>query len=477
MDVALSALALWFLVALAVYAVCRGPLASALVFIGGALILPEAVAVNPPLFPDMGKQQVISLSALAGTLLFARRRLRDAKLGTGPEILIAIGAIGAVVTIFSNSQHMRFGPVVVPGTSPTDFIPDVIQYMLRWGIPFMIGRAMFTRSQDGRTLMFVLVAAGLIYSIPIMIEMQISPQLHKFVYGYMQHAFLQTKRGDGYRPMVFMTHGLSLTLFVVMTVLAACTMWRAEKKILGASFGPIAVYLAVLLIACRSTGSTLYAAALAPLALFATPRLQVRAAALLALLVISYPLLRNFDLVPYEKALEIASEYTSHRRVRSLNARLYTEQTMIERIKERPWFGWASPGRSGIRDPRTGRLSTVYDGYWIIVLSKRGAVGYLTVFGLLLWPIVMAMRAMPRIRAPGDRVVLGVLSLMIAISAFDLLPNSTVEGFYTMFSGALAGLVPGILREQRKNRPKNSGESSVLPDSEQARVSKLLNSS
>ena len=211
--------------------------------------------------------------------------------------------------------------------------------------------------------------------------------------------------------------------------------------------------------------------------MFATPSLQVRAAALLALLVFSYPLLRNFDLVPYDKAVEVAAEYTNHRRVRSLSARLHTEQTMIERIKERPLFGWASAGRSALRDPSTGRLATVYDGYWIICLSNRGSIGYITVFGLLLWPIVTAMRAMPRIRAPGDRVVLGVLSLMIAISAFDLIPNSTVEGFYTMFSGALAGLVPGILREQRKNRPKDSDEPSVLPDSEQARVSKLLSSS
>ena len=40
------------------------------------------------------------------------------------------------------------------------------------------------------------------------------------------------------------------------------------------------------------------------------------------------------------------------------------------------------------------------------------------------------------------------LSLMVAIHAFDLIPNATTEGYLTLLSGALAGAVPGILREQ-----------------------------
>ena len=462
------------MIALAVFALFRAPLATAVVFVAGNLLLPEMVAVNPPLLPDIGKQEVISVSALIAAIFFARQRLGDARIGTGLEVLAGIGVAGVVFTVANNTDFMRYGPEFVPGTNPTDVIPDGIQVLLRWGIPFIIGRAMFTRARDGRVLMYVLVASAVIYSIPIIVELLISPQLHRFVYGYYQHSFLQTKRGDGYRPMVFMAHGLHLTLYLVMCLGAAGALWRIERKALRASLAPAAVYLGVLLIVCRSTGSTMYGLFLAPLVLLASPRLQIRIASLLAIFVIAYPILRNFDVIPFDFAVDMAKEYAGEKRAKSLSARLYTEETMLERIKERPWFGWASPGRSGVRDPDTGRMATVYDGYWIIILSKRGIVGYITTFALLIFPIIMAGRALPRIRAPEDRVMLGALSLMIAITTFDLLPNSTIDNYMTLFSGALAGLVPGILREQRAMQATRRNGKSPLPLDKQTRMATLL---
>ncbi len=116
------------------------------------------------------------------------------------------------------------------------------------------------------------------------------------------------------------------------------------------------------------------------------------------------------------------------------------------------WVGWASAGRSAIRDESTDLMSTTYDGYWIIALSKRGIVGYTALFSMLLLPVYLAYRALPRIRGRSDRVIACALSLMICINVFDLIPNATVEGYLTMMSGAPAGLIPGIQREQEARR-------------------------
>jgi hypothetical protein len=461
-------------ISLAVYALLRAPMATAIVYIVGNLLLPERIAINPPLLPDIGKQEVISLAALIGVTTFARQRMSAARIGTGLELIILIGVPCVAFTVFNNSDFIRSGRMLIPGTNPTDIIPDAIVIIIRWAIPFVIARAVFTRARDGRTLMLVFAVAGLFYSVPVIIEMIISPQLHKFVYGYMQHSFLQTLRGDGYRPMVFMPHGLNLTLFLVMAVAAAATMWRTDRSKLQVSYAPLTVYLGVILVLCRSTGSTLYGLMITPLILFAPAKLQIGMASVLAIFVFSYPVLRQIEVLPFEAALNVAKQYAGERRAKSLQARLHTEETMLERIKERPWFGWADSGRSGVRIAVTGRFATVYDGYWIIILGKRGIIGYITTFALLLLPIFIAGRAMSRIRAPEDRALLGALSLMIAVSTFDLLPNATVDNYLTILSGALAGLVPGILKEQAAAQTQNKDGNGALPLEQQARAASLL---
>jgi hypothetical protein len=322
-------------------------------------------------------------------------------------------------------------------------------------VPFFIGRALFRRSADVRWLFALMAAAGLGYSLLILIELVISPQLHRFVYGYHQHAFYQTVRDGGFRPMVFMVHGLNLTLFVVMCMASALALARMRRRVFGLPALAVGLYLGAIVVACKSTGSVIYAAFLLPLLLLAPARVQVWVAAALAAGVLAYPLLRNTDVLPMEEAVELAGEAWGPRRASSLASRLETEREILARIGERPWFGWSNTGRSALHDPETGQMETIYDGFWIILMASRGVVGYLAVFGLLLYPILPAVRAMPRIRAPADRVTVGALCLMVVVNVFDLLPNSTVEGYLTLFSGALSGVVPGILAEQRRRRARD----------------------
>ena len=439
------------MIAILLFEFFRPPVAAALTFLGASMFLPSAIGIDPPVLPSMGKEEFASAGCLIGMLLFARPQLQRARIGRGPEILVLGMVVGSVLSVLTNLDPLRIGPEVVPGARATDFVADALLQALRWGVPFVAGRALFTRARDVRSLLRILVVAGLVYSLLIFVELRMSPQLHRWVYGYHQHSFHQAIRASGYRPMVFMRHGLHVALFICLGLLAASTLWRMRLALFGLPAALVAGYLGVVLALCKSVGSLVYALVAAPLIFLGSARVQTLAASAVAALVLAYPLLRSFDLLPLDTAVAVARRAAGPERARSFEGRLANEAAVLERARERLWFGWSSSGRSLVRDPVSGRVETTFDGYWIIALGGGGLVRFVCVFGMVLLPIFGGARALPQLRAARERQLVGGLSLLVAVSMFDLLPNSTVEGYMTLFSGALAGLVPGLLGEQRRN--------------------------
>jgi hypothetical protein len=391
-------------------------------------------------------------------LVFALPHLRRARLGRGPELWVVGMWFGSVASVLTNRDPLVFSGLTVPGTNATDFLSDAILQTLRWGVPFVAGRTLFTRARDVRTLLLVLVAAGLVYSLLIFVELRLSPQLHRWTYGFHQHKFSQTIRDSGYRPMVYMRHGLHVSLFIALCAMAASTLTRVRVPIFGLSAAPVTGFLGVVLVLCKSIGSLVYGLVAVPLILFSSARLQVLVACGLAAMLLAYPLLRAAELVPVDAAVELATETVGEVRADSLAGRLENEARVLDRARERLWFGWSSSGRSMLRDPETGDPETVFDGFWIIALGGGGLVRFVCIFGMVLWPIFAAARALPSIHGRGHRILVSGLSLMVAISMFDLLPNSTTEGYMTLFSGVLSGVVPGILRDERRARRARAAE-------------------
>ena len=73
-----------------------------------------------------------------------------------------------------------------------------------------------------------LFIGGLVYVPLCWLEVQLSPQLHRWLYGKHQHAFIQQMRDGGYRPMVFMQHGLMVGMWMGMTALIGIWLWKAK---------------------------------------------------------------------------------------------------------------------------------------------------------------------------------------------------------------------------------------------------------
>lgn len=459
----------WLLLPPVLFYFFRPHVAAMVTLLSSTLFLPEGVRFDLPLLPPMAKDEVSSIVCALCCLAFAPGPILKARLFRWPDVLIIVLCVGTIISTLTNGDTLRFGMFVEPGAEPTAAVAAVLWDLMTWGFPFLIGRVYFTTSKEIRDLFVILVFAGLFYSLLMLIELRMSPQFHRWTYGYHQHSFAQTLRGDGsFRPMVYMRHGLNLALFTVMGLSSAWILSRTRYSLPVIAFMPkiaIASYLTVVLLLCRSTAATLYTLTIVPLLYFATSRLQARAAVVIAVLTLVYPAVRVAQLLPVEELVQLAEEQFGQKRAESLAGRLRTEEQLTSRIQTRPAFGWAHAGRAMVRDEFTGENRTTYDGTWLVQFVSKGTVGYLALFGLLLAPVFQAYRRIGAIRSKQERNMVAGLALMVSIHVFDLIPNSTTESYLTVMSGALSASVVGILSRQGKERSSRVEPARRGPDS------------
>jgi hypothetical protein len=315
-------------------------------------------------------------------------------------------------------------------------------------LPFFLARRYLTGPAGMKAILTALVAAGLAYSIPMLIEAALSPRMNVWVYGFFQHDFFQTVRYGGYRPVVFLPHALWVAFFTLMAVLSAMTLMRHTTAEARPKALVVLGYLIFMLFVCKSSGPVVYLLALTPMILFLPPRWQLLVAGGLACLVIAYPLLRGAHLVPLDPILDFANTL-SPERAYSLRFRIENEEILLARAQERQWFGWGGYGRNFLHDPVTGETTNIADGAWIIIMGIYGWVGYLTEFGLTALPLLLLAREALRHRAADLSPFLGAVALVLAINMVDLLPNATHVPFTWLMAGALLGESERLVRLRR----------------------------
>ena len=127
-----------------------------------------------------------------------------------PASLVLVLILAGVGTALTNPDPLRYGPTALPALAPYEAVSMGIRDLIRYGVPFFLGRTLYRRSADLKDLLLVLAGAGVIYSAFILVELRLSPQFHRWIYGHHQHGFALHVRWGGYRPMVFMRHGLSV---------------------------------------------------------------------------------------------------------------------------------------------------------------------------------------------------------------------------------------------------------------------------
>jgi hypothetical protein len=333
----------------------------------------------------------------------------------------------------------------------------VAKDLLVFGGWFLLGRALIRSPSDLRLVLLSLAVAALAYSPLVLFEIRMSPHLHQHLYGHHPQGFHMTLRFGGWRPTVFMAHGLALALFLLVSACAALTLRRIRMPILGLHARYVWVYLGWVLVICKSLSSLVYLVALGPLFAFARARTQARVAALLCLFFASYPVLRLADVLPTQPLLAAAGS-VSEQRAESLAVRFEQELALYDKARERLWFGWGAHGRNRIFD-EYGSDRSLTDSYLAIVLGPRGVFGAIPTFGLLVVPVWFTLRRLGRVPRRRDRLLLSSTALMVSLLLVDLIPNGLFTPLVFLLAGGLftvARAQSGIRRQVAAPRPPRS---------------------
>ena len=416
--------------------------------LGGYLLLPTRAGIDLPAVPPIDKDGMPILSVVLMLILGVGAGAAGARQNRAPAersggvlrvviiVLVAVLLLSPLITVNTNHETLVYGPRVLPALRPYDAISIGSQLMIMV-MPFLLAMRIFSSPQSHVVLLRCLVFAVLVYTLPALFEIRMSPQLNVMFYGFFPHQFAQHIRPGGFRPVVFLHHGLWLAILMAMGILAAAALWRQRIFEGGraAHWFYAGIYLTLVLLISNNLGALVIAFLLGPLALFLGVRTQLLAAAVIAGIVLVYPMLRGAQLVPVDSVVALA-EKVSTDRADSLRFRLENEDVLAARSAEKPLAGWGGYGRNQIFDPNTGDMLSITDGYWILVIGIFGWLGYIAQFGLLALPVILlAFRRGEEGMAPAT----AGLALVMAASLIDLIPNATVSPITWMVAGAIAG--------------------------------------
>ena len=437
---------LWPLVGLALWR--RLPPGRALIWtvLAGYLLLPPLTAIDLPAVPDLNKDSIPNLVALALAWFVVGDRIGLDPGGWVGRGLIALFVLSPFATVLTNAEPIRIEAGDIQGLRLYDSVAAVSNRIIVI-LPFFLARRYLATAEAMRDILTALILAGLAYSLPMLLETRVSPQMNIWVYGFFQHDFFQTIRGGGYRPVVFLQHGLWVAFFALMCFAAALVIWREAPPEQRPKHALVAGYLGLLLWACKSLGPLAYGIALTPVLLVLGRRTQVLVAAVLAVVVVSYPLSRGLHLVPVDRLVEMATQFNPERG-ESLAYRISNEEQLLAHAAEKPLFGWGGYDRNMLHDPVTGRVTTVADGWWIITLGIYGWLGYISEFGLMALPLLLLGREALAARAVSPHAA--AVALLLAFNMVDLLPNATMIPFTWLMAGALLGHAQDLQRSRRE---------------------------
>ena len=431
----------WPVIVAVLFKTSRMPVALLASIIAGYLLLPLDTGLDLPALPTLDKTSIPALSAFVAVLILGRDGETDLRPGWMPRAGLAWGLIvllmlAGFMTVMTNTDPVVSPGRYLPGLRPWDGFSSLVSTAMTL-LPLVLARKVLAHPDQHRLLLAGLAIAGVIYSLPALFEVRMSPQLNLMVYGFFPRGadnWAQQLRGSGFRPLVFLEHGLWLSSFLAMAGLSVFGLVRHSSPAIRLVAFVAGLWLLGTLFLSKSLGALMIFLVLAPVILLTRTRTHLLVAAVLSAGVLTYPLLRGADLAPVNLALEWA-QGVNQDRASSLNFRLNNEDRLLDKAQQRPVFGWGSWGRNEVYD-ETGRNITITDGYWIIIIGQGGWVRYLLEFGLLCIPALLVLRHRKRFEIGWET---SVLVIVLTANLVDLIPNATITPLTWLIAGALWG--------------------------------------
>jgi hypothetical protein len=452
------------------------------------IINPEAPAAVPvPLVP-LTKQNTICLSIILAALLFDGERL----LAFRPRWFDVPMIIWCICPFLSSAANEP----PPDGTNPYwDGFSQARAQTLAWGVPYFIGRVYFSEWGRFRELLVGVVIGGILYMPFVLFECRMSPQLHKHLYGFYQHDPSQSVKDGGFRPTVFMEHGLGVAMMMVAAGLIGFWMWWSKaftQLRIRQDAPPIPVIAPIALIfvtvGLMHSSGALALGILGVLMLFVSRYLNARLA-MFALLLLPPLYIFGRTLAGQEPVgwtsqrwhkidddeggeldilkaralakpmfswgnwssqdfIDLLTRLFNEDRASSYKFRLVNEDRLMEKSRMKPILGWAGWDRvlifmdnyEGEDPPKV--LLTVVDGMWIITLGNRGWVGLIAVYVAMLLPVVRFLILHPQ-RHWGDPVYApaAAVAILLLLHMIDNLSNAMFNPCFVLLAGSLSGVV------------------------------------
>ncbi|WP_019505645.1 hypothetical protein [Pleurocapsa sp. PCC 7319] len=412
-------------------------------FIGGALFLPQLVEFPLPLIPDYTTLSAACYSVLLATCLCDRQRLRLYKFGW-LDLPMIVWCLCPFASSITNGLGIYDGLSASLGT------------LVIYGVPYFLGRIYLNNLTGMRQLVIGIFLGGLIYVPLCLLEVAISPQLHNIIYGYHGiEEFTQSIRYGGFRPNVFMEHGLSVGMWMMAATLIGIWLWQANiiKKTGGFNYVfHIAWCVLVLLITfllVKSTGAYLYLL-LGVVILFVAKWFRTAIPLLVLIVMISsYIFLGATGALTGERSdrvVSIAGNIVGPNRAQSLEFRLDNEEVLGEKARQKMIFGWGGWDRNRVFEFNyQGELkdTTITDSLWILAFGINGSVGLIAIFSSSLLPALSFFwLGYPASSWFNPKVApAAMLATITTLYMLDCTLNNQFNPVFTLASGGIAGLV------------------------------------
>jgi len=342
---------------------------------------------------------------------------------------------------------------IANGLGVYDGLSESMYQSFKWGLPYCVGRVYFSDLKSINILGVVIFIGGLLYIPFCLEEMAMSPQLHRLVYGFHQHSFAQTLRGGGFRPMVFMEHGLMVGMWMISASMIG--LWLTYSGILPNLFNalpfgsylrriPLPLLLASLVVTTglmKSTGAfVLFVLGLSTLYLSN----KLKTTAIIWILLCTppaYMVARSTGWWTGESLTTSISEKFSAERGQSLQFRFDNEKILVDKALDNAIFGWGGWNRSRVFDDN-GKDLTVTDGLWIITLGTKGLYGLVLLTAVIFLPVVLLLyRTTPAKWNTREYGAISVMSILLALYMIDCLLNGMVNPIFMLYNGGLCGLL------------------------------------
>jgi len=433
-----------------------------------SLLMYGWIPITVYLFTRFPPQRAMLVSFIVATLFLPEASFQLPGIGSFTKITSACFGIMLATLIYDPGRFSSWKPGwfdlpilvlclwVIPsqlsnGLSP--FSPTIGQ-TLTWGMPYFLGRIYLNNLAGLRQLAIGIFMGGLSYVPLCLFEIRMSPQLHQWVYGFVPRTdFSQTIRLGGYRPTVFMEHGLAVGMWMMAATLTGVWLWQSGviKKLWNIPISWLVMALSITFALVKSTGAYIYFAVGLIILLVGK---WFRTAVLLFLVIFgisSYLYLGatgEFYTIPQvvsfvNNSLNQVGDDASADRSGSYAFRIQNEEFLSRKARQRMIFGWGDSGANRVADPKTGQDISVTDSLWIIIFGTRGIVGLISFAALFLLPAAsFCLLRYPASTWSHPKVgSVAVLAVVITMYLLDCCLNALPNPVFLLASGGISGLL------------------------------------